>query len=106
MIVNDLDARISLRSDAADSAAWRLRRRRLNFADELSPLNRRRIALQIRAIIVPYRVERHRRDSATMAEFRLRARRMMDELEEVAASDPDLAKALAEARAEIDADEA
>jgi hypothetical protein len=68
-------------------------------------LDRRRIALQIRAILVPYRVERDRRDSATMAEFRLRARRMMDGLEEGARADPELHKALADARREIDADE-
>lgn len=68
-------------------------------------MDRRRIGLQIRAILIPYRVERHRRDAATMAEFRLRARRMMDALEEGARADPELRKALADARAEIDADE-
>jgi hypothetical protein len=68
-------------------------------------LDRRRIALQIRAILVPYRVERLRRDSATMAEFRLRARRMMDGLEESARAYPELQKALDDAREEIDADE-
>jgi hypothetical protein len=68
-------------------------------------LDRRRIALQIRAILIPYRVERDRRDSATMAEFRLRARRMIDGLEEGVRADPELRKALADAREEIDADE-
>jgi hypothetical protein len=68
-------------------------------------LDRRRIALQIRAILIPYRVERDRRDSATMAEFRLRARRMIDGLEEGVRADPELQKALADAREEIDADE-
>ena len=72
---------------------------------ESQPLDRRRIALQIRSILVPFRVERRRRDSATMAEFRLRARRMMDALDESVEDDPELRKALAEARHEIDADE-
>ena len=39
-----------------------------------------------------------------MAEFRLRAIRMMDDLEEDASGDPELAKALTEARQEIEAD--
>ena len=68
-------------------------------------MDRRRIALQIRSILVPYRVERERRDTATMAQFRLRARRMMDALEESVGGDPELRKALGDARREIDADE-
>jgi len=69
------------------------------------PLDRRRIALQIRAILIPYRVERQRRDSATMDQFRLRARGMMDALDESVEGDPELQKALADAREEIAADE-
>ena len=72
---------------------------------ECEPLDRRRIALQIRAILIPFRVERQRRDTATMEQFRLRARRMMDALEERVEADPELRKALADARREIDADE-
>ena len=68
-------------------------------------MDRRRIALQIRAILIPYRVERRRRDSAIMAEFRLRATRMMDDLEEDASTDPELTKALTDARREIEADQ-
>jgi len=68
-------------------------------------LDRRRIALQIRAILIPFRVERGRRDSATMAAFRLRASRMMDDLEEDASTDPELTKALTDARREIEADQ-
>ena len=68
-------------------------------------MDRRRITLQIRAIVIPYRVEHQRRDSATMEQFRLRARRMMDALEESVEGDPELQKALADARREIDADE-
>jgi hypothetical protein len=83
------------------------------LADTPSPIpllrchlvDRRRVALQIRAILVPYRVERRRRDSATMEQFRLRARFMIDGLEESVGADPELQKALADARQEIDADE-
>ena len=83
----------------------RLAEGRPNLAAPVYFLDRRRIGLQIRAILIPYRVERQRRDSATMEQFRLRARFMMDELEESVASDPELRKALTDARQEIDADE-
>ena len=68
-------------------------------------MDRRQIALQIRAILIPYRVERQRRDSATMERFRLRAREMMDALEDSVGDDAELRNALADARKEIDADE-
>ena len=68
-------------------------------------MDRRRIGLQIRAILVPYRVERRRRDGATMQEFRVRARRMIDSLEPSVESDPELQQALSDARAEIDEDD-
>jgi hypothetical protein len=68
-------------------------------------LDRRRVGLQIRAILVPYRVERRRRDGVTMHEFRLRARQMIDALEPRVRADPELQRALSDARAEIDADE-
>jgi hypothetical protein len=68
-------------------------------------LDRRRVGLQIRAILVPYRVERRRRDGATMQEFRLRARQMIDALEPRVKADPELQQALSDARAEIESDE-
>ena len=68
-------------------------------------MDRRRVALQIRAILIPYRVERQRRDAATMKQFRLRARQMLDALEESVEGDPTLGAELADARREIDADE-
>jgi hypothetical protein len=77
-----------------------------NSSLESQPLDRRRVALQIRAILIPYRVERQRRDTATLEQFRLRARRMMDALEEGVEGDPELRKALADARREIDAGDA
>ena len=67
-------------------------------------MDRRRVALQIRAILIPYRVERERRDTATMEQYRLRARLMMDALEESVEADPTLRKELADARRELDAD--
>ena len=68
-------------------------------------MDRRRVALQIRAILVPYRVERRRRDGVVMQEFRLRARRLIDSLEPTVQADPELQQALSDARAEIDADD-
>lgn len=68
-------------------------------------MDRRRVALQIRAILIPYRVERLRLGTATMEEFRLRARRMLDALEESVEADASLREELADARREIDADE-
>ncbi len=78
---------------------------RLTSSLESQPLDRRQIALQIRAILIPFRVERQRRDSATMEQFRLRAREMMDALDDSVGTDPELRKALDDARKEIDADE-
>ncbi|MBA2634014.1 MAG: hypothetical protein H0U86_13625 [Chloroflexi bacterium] len=60
--------------------------------------------LQIRAILIPYRVELRRRDGATMRAFRLRAHQMMDTLEASVSADPELRQALSDAREEIDAD--
>jgi hypothetical protein len=77
-----------------------------NSPFESQPLDRRRVALQIRSILIPYRVELRRRDTATMEQFRVRARQMMDALDERVEGDPELSKALADARREIDADEA
>jgi hypothetical protein len=68
-------------------------------------LDRRRFALQLRAILVTYRTERRRRDSMIMGQFRQRARELLDELEEGVAVHPDLRRQVDAARAEIDADE-
>ena len=65
-------------------------------------MDRRRIELQIRAIVVSYRIERRRRDSATMEEFRARARSILDGLEEEVSRHPDLEARLAETRYELD----
>jgi hypothetical protein len=68
-------------------------------------MDRRRIELQIRAIVVSYRVEERRRDGPTMEEFRARARSILDGLEEEARRLPELEARLVEVRGELDAAE-
>lgn len=65
-------------------------------------VDRRRIEMQIRAVVVPYRIEARRRDSLTMLEFRKRAISILATLEEAASSHPDLAARLSAARQELD----
>ena len=57
-------------------------------------MDRRRIALQIQAILLPYRVERRRRDSRVMEQFRERARVLLNDLDESAGTDTELRRAL------------
>ena len=68
-------------------------------------MDRRRIELQIRAILVTYRIERRRRDSPTMEGFRERARSILLSLEEEVAPHSDLQAALDDARRELDGDD-
>jgi hypothetical protein len=68
-------------------------------------LDRRRIALQIRATLVPFLVEQRRRDSAVMQAVRARARELLAELEEAVEPYPDLKEELAHARREVEADD-
>lgn len=68
-------------------------------------MDRRRFELQIRAILVMYRIERHARNRVTMDRFRVRAHQLLDELDAEADQHPDLRVRVAEVRAEIDADE-
>ena len=65
-------------------------------------MDRRRIELQIDAILVPFRIERTRRGNSTLDEFRARARSILDGLAEDARNDPELAARLVEVRREID----
>jgi hypothetical protein len=67
-------------------------------------MDRRRIDMQIRAVVVTYRVERRRRDAPTMQAFRDRARLLLDELEKEARSYPDLEARLLEARRELESE--
>jgi hypothetical protein len=64
-------------------------------------VDRRHIELQIRAIIVMYRLEERRRDSPTMEAFRARARAILDGLDAEVSDYPDLAARLVEARQEL-----
>lgn len=64
-------------------------------------MDRRRIELQIRIVVVTYRVEQ-RRDSPTMEVFRGRARRLLDGLHQAVRPYPDLQARLNEAREELD----
>ena len=64
-------------------------------------MDRRRIELQLRAILVTYRVEHRRRDSSTMREFRERAHSLLDGLQAEVGRFPDLKAALDDARKEL-----
>lgn len=68
-------------------------------------MDRRRFALQVRAILVMYRIERRAPNRGTIDRFRARAHRLLDELDEAVAQHPDLRGQVADARAEIDADD-
>lgn len=65
-------------------------------------VDRRRIELQIDAILIPFRIERTRRDSSTMEEFRAHARSILDGLQEDAREYPDLEARLVEVRRELE----
>ena len=58
--------------------------------------------MQIRAVMVPFRIERRRRDSRTMLEFRERARSILAPLDDEVGRYPDLEALLLEARQELD----
>ena len=64
-------------------------------------MDRRRIELQLRAVLLTYRVEHRRRDSSTMREFRERATSLLDGLEAAVGPHPDLKAALDSAREEL-----
>jgi len=65
-------------------------------------MDRRRIELQIRTVVVTYRIEQRRRDSPTMEAFRTQARLILDGLDEAVRPYPDLQARLDEARQEFD----
>ena len=69
-------------------------------------MDRRRIALQIQAILLPYRVERRRRDSRVMEQFRERARVLLNDLDESAGTGAELRRALSDARRELESEDA
>ena len=65
-------------------------------------MERRHIELQLRAVLVTYRIELQRRDSATMATFRARALSLLECLGDEIAPYPDLQEVLRDARREVD----
>ena len=64
-------------------------------------MDRRRFELQIRAILVTFRIEQRRTDSLVMKDFRRRADAIMDSLVAQADGDPDLLVRVSDARREI-----
>lgn len=69
-------------------------------------MDRRRIELQIRAVLLTYRIETPRRGSHTMEAFRQRARSLLDATETKIESDPELRASLDAARAELESPDA
>jgi hypothetical protein len=65
-------------------------------------MDRRHIALQIQAILVPYRIERRRRDSRVMEQFRERAHSLLNDLDESLGTDTELRQAVSDARRELE----
>lgn len=65
-------------------------------------MDRRRIELQIRAVLVAYRGEQRRHDADVMDAFRARATSILDELEPLVTGDADLERRLEDARALLD----
>jgi hypothetical protein len=64
-------------------------------------VDRRHIELQIRAVVVTYRIERERRDARTMQSFLARATALLDGIDAETRAYPDLAARLLEARQEL-----
>jgi hypothetical protein len=64
-------------------------------------VDRRHIELQIRAVVVTYRIERGRRDAPTMQSFLARATALLDGIGAEVQAYPDLAARLLEARQEL-----
>jgi len=65
---------------------------------------RQRIALQIRAVVVPYRIEQERNDREVCEMFRVRAHALLNYLDAAVGPYPDLQDALAAARTELASD--
>ena len=65
-------------------------------------MDRRRIALQIRAVRVTFRIEQPRGSEATMDSVRARARELLGALDDEVRAFPDLQAELAETRREVE----
>ena len=68
-------------------------------------MDRRRLELQIRAVVVTFRIERRRRDTSTMDAFHERARSILESLSDDVRPYPDLASQLQDALEELGVDE-
>jgi vacuolar-type H+-ATPase subunit E/Vma4 len=68
-------------------------------------MDRRRIELQIRAIVVTFRAEKRRRSGEVMSGYRERAHELLNNMEESAREYPDLLERIQEVRIELDRDE-
>ena len=64
-------------------------------------MDRRRIELQIRAVVVTFRIEQRRRDESTMEAFHARARAILDALADEVRAYPDLQAQLNDALEEL-----
>jgi hypothetical protein len=64
-------------------------------------VERRQIELQIRIVLVTFRIEQRRRDISTMEAFRDRARSILDALADDVRPYPDLEAQLRDAREEL-----
>ena len=67
-------------------------------------MERERIALQIQAVVVPYRIELERNDRDVCELYRVRAHALLNYLDAAVGPYPDLQDALAAARAELVSD--
>ena len=66
---------------------------------------RRRIELQIRAVLITYRAEHRRQSSDVMERFRERADSLLAALDPLVDGDPELERQLDDARRELDGQE-
>ncbi len=76
--------------------------RRNKFPKWNAESERARIALQIQAVVVPYRDHRVTGDSAICDGYRLRAMSLLDGLDTAAVPFPDLQDSLSAARTELE----
>jgi hypothetical protein len=72
------------------------------FHEESSIAERERIALQIQAVVAPYRDHLVTDDPAVCDGYRLRARSLLDGLDTAVVPFPDLLASLSAARAELE----
>ena len=72
------------------------------FHERTAVAERERVALQIQAVVVPYRDQLVTDDPAVCEGYRLRARSLLDGLDTAVVPFPDLQAILSSARAELE----